>query len=137
MLKRQPHRPQFVGGLEAALLTPGMASRLKALIPESLFFAYDTPNDLEPLQVAGQMLIDAGFTKKGSTLHCYVLCGYKGDTFDKAQKRMGEAWNAGFMPFAMLYRDEKGKVTTSWKQFQRQWANPTITYCNCKKYFDR
>lgn len=136
MLKRQPYRPQFVGGLEAALLTQKMALRLREVKPESMFFAYDTPNDLEPLVEAGRLLFDAGFSKASHVLRCYVLCGYKGDTFDKAQKRMGEAWSAGFMPFAMLYRDNKGEVSQRWKHFQRQWANPVITYCNCKRYFD-
>ena len=135
MLARQPHRPQFTGGLEAALLTPAMAAQLKVLKPESLFFAYDTPNDLDPLVEAGRMLIDAGFTKASNTLRCYVLIGYRGDTFEKAQRRMGEVWQAGFMPFAMLYRDKDGRFDKAWKQFQRQWANPTITYCNCMKYF--
>ena len=136
MLKQQPHKPKFVGGLEAALLTPEMAIRLKALKPETLFFAYDTPNDLEPLREAGKMLFDAGLSKSSHNLRCYVLCGYKGDTFDKAQERMGEAWRAGFMPMAMLYRDFKGEYSTEWKRFQRQWANPIITYCNCKKFFN-
>lgn len=135
MLSRQPHRPQFVGGLEAALLTPTMASRLRSLHPDSLFFAYDTPNDLEPLVAAGKMLLGAGFTKASNDLRCYVLIGYRGDTFDKAQKRMGEAWRAGFMPFAMLYRDQKGDYDKTWRRFQREWANPTIVSCNCKKYF--
>lgn len=101
-----------------------------------MYFAYDTPNDLEPLVEAGKHLIDAGFTKASNVLKCYVLCGYKGDTFDKAQKRMGEAWQAGFMPMAMLYRDRKGEVSKDWKRFQVQWANPIITACNCHKYFD-
>lgn len=137
MLSRQPHHPQFTGGLEAALLTPDMASRLKELKPNSLFFAYDTPNDLEPLQNAGRMLLDAGFTKSSHVMRCYVLCGYNGDTFDKAQKRMGEAWRAGFSPMAMLFRDAKGDCSKEWKQFQREWANPTITYCNCVKHFGK
>lgn len=137
MLKRQPHRPQFTGGLEAALLTPAMAMRLHDVRPESLFFAYDTPNDLAPLVEAGKMLRTAGFTKASNNVRCYVLCGYKGDTFDKAQARMGKVWKAGFFPFAMLYRDKDGEVDTTWSQFQRQWANPKITYCNCVKYYGK
>lgn len=137
MLSRQPHRPQFTGGLEAALLTPTMAGRLRDLHPDSLFFAYDTPDDLEPLIAAGKMLQDAGFINKSNNLRCYVLIGYKKDTFEKAQKRMGDAWRAGFMPFAMLYRDKEGRYDKEWRRFQREWANPTITYCNCKKYFGK
>lgn len=137
MLARQPHKPQFTGGLEAALLTPTMAQRIHELHPQSLFFAYDTPNDLDPLVEAGKMLIEAGFTKSSNSMRCYVLCGYKGDTFEKAQTRMGEAWRAGFMPMAMLFRDLEGKYSTDWRRFQRQWANPTITICNCIKHFGR
>ncbi len=137
MLKRQPHRPKFTGGLESALMTPQLAARFKELHPESMFFAYDLPKELEPLIEAGKMLFDAGFTKSQNVLYCYVLCGFKGDTQEKAQKRMGEAWKAGFMPFAMLYRDNEGKVDKSWAQFQCQWANPIIRACNIKKYFGK
>lgn len=126
MLKCQPHRPQFVGGLEAKLLTRNMAERLKSLKPESLFFAYDTPDDLMPLRQAGMFLIDAGFTRGSHDLNCYVLCGYTGDTFEKAENRMWETWKAGFVPMAMLFRDQKGDYSNKWKQFQREWANPTI-----------
>lgn len=137
MLARQLHRPQFVGGLEAALLTPDMAARLRSLRPASLFFAYDTPNDLEPLVEAGKMLLDAGFSEASYVPRCYVLIGYWGDTFEKAQARMGEAWRAGFLPFAMLYRDRKGDYDKTWRRFQREWANHRIAACNCKKYFGK
>ena len=126
MLKRQPKRPQFTGGLEAKLLTQNMAFRLKELKPESLFFAYDTKSDYEPLVQAGAYLQNAGFSKTNHTLRCYVLCGYKGDTFDKAEKRMRDTWRAGFMPFSMLYKDDKGIVNAEWKKFNRGWANPFI-----------
>lgn len=135
MLRRQPHRSQFTGGLEAKLLTSTMAVRLKSLHPETMFFAYDTPDDMEPLQQAGRFLLDAGFTRESHTLRCYVLIGYKGDTFEKAEARMKQTYEAGFMPMAMLYRDFKGEYSREWKQFQRQWANPVITACNLKKVF--
>lgn len=137
MLARQPHRPQFVGGLEAALLTPAMAGRLRSIHPDSLFFAYDTPNDLDPLIAAGKMLLDAGFTKASNVLQCYVLMGYKGDTEEKALKRLGAAWKAGFFPMGMLYRDEQGKVPEEWKRFRWEWTCHATRYGNCKKYFDK
>jgi hypothetical protein len=127
MLKRQPHRPQFAGGLEAKLLTPGMAARLKDLRPATMFFAYDTPEDYEPLVCAGKYLRDAGFKKSSHQARCYVLIGYGDDTFEKAEKRLRQTWEAGFMPFAMLYRDETGVYDREWKRFQREWANPRIT----------
>jgi hypothetical protein len=126
MLKRQPYRPHFVGGLEAKLLTPQMAVKLRELKPRSMFFAYDTPDDYEPLLQAGEYLRAAGFSTASQVARCYVLIGYKGDTFEKAQRRLVETWRAGFFPLAMLYRSSKGEFEKSWKRFQREWANPTI-----------
>ncbi len=138
MLKRQPHRPQFVGGLESRLLTPVLAARLKKIKPETIFFAYDKPDELEPLVEAGRMLLDAGFTRASCVLRCYVLIGYdKHDSFDKCIKRFGEAYRAGFMPMAMLYRDEAGDFAKDWRAFQREWANPIITAANLSKHFGR
>ena len=42
---------------------------------------------------------------------------------DKAILRLQEA---GFMPYAMLYRDDAGKVDSEWKKFQREWLRPAI-----------
>jgi hypothetical protein len=132
MLKRQPKRPNFTGGLEAKLLTQEMAFRLKELKPESLFFAYDTPSNYDPLIQAGRYLQNAGFGKSSHTLRCYVLIGYETDTFEKAEKRMYQAWNAGFMPFSMLFRNDDGNPDPQWKKFHRQWANPFIIATNLK-----
>ena len=94
---------------------------------ERMYFAYDTNGDLEPLIIAGKLLQDGGISKTSHKARCYVLIGYPGDTFDHAEKRLRDAWKAGFFPFAMLYRDEKGEVQADWKQFQRLWARPQIT----------
>ncbi|MFA5240574.1 MAG: hypothetical protein WC476_12830, partial [Phycisphaerae bacterium] len=108
MLKSQ-RRIEFTGGLEAAKLKPWHVAALRELHPKQVFFAYDTPDDLEPLQMAGRMMIDGGFTTTSHALRCYVLCGYKGDTIDAARERMIEAMEAGFTPMAMLWRDDDGK----------------------------
>jgi hypothetical protein len=126
MLRRQPCRPRFAGGLEARLLTREMAVRLKALKPEVMFFAYDTPDDYEPLVEAGHCLREAGFSKEGQTARCYVLIGYRGDTFEKAERRLTDTWKAGFFPMAMLYRDYRGEYSSEWKRFQREWASHRI-----------
>lgn len=135
MLKNQLYHPLFTGGLEAKILTFQRAVELFELKPKRMYFAYDTPDDLGYLIVAGKMLREAGFKKQSNILSCYVLIGYKGDSEVKAVERLRQTFKAGFMPMAMLYRDEKGEQPQTWKHFQREWANPKITYCNCLKYF--
>jgi hypothetical protein len=127
MLKRQKMgRVQFTGGLEAARLKQWHVDELRKLKPKQMFFAYDTPDDLDPLREAGGMLLNSGFTTASHSLRAYVLCGYSGDSFDAAGKRMAETIAAGFMPMAMLYRDNKGNRDSEWMKWQRQWARPAI-----------
>lgn len=127
MLARQSRRPEFTGGLEAARLRPWHAAALRDLRPKQLFFAYDTPNDLEPLREAGRILLDAGFTTASHTLRAYVLCGFRGDSFDAAEARMSQTREAGFMPMAMLYRDHDGARDPEWMRWTRLWARPAIS----------
>jgi len=128
MLKRQAEKPVFTGGLEARLLQSWHVDLLREVKTKRMYFAYDTPDDYEPLVQAGKLLRDGGFTKASNTAKCYILIGYPGDTVEKAEKRLRDAWKAGFFPFAMLYRDGKGKVQQDWKQFQRLWVRPQIIY---------
>jgi len=130
MLKRQKHKPEFTGGLEAKRLKPWIAEELRALKPKQLFFAYDTPDDLEPLQEAGKMMLSAGFTEASHALRCYVLCGWPKDTIDRADKRMTQSVKAGFTPMAMLYRGNDGQTDKAWCKFQRRWARPAIIHSN-------
>ena len=126
MLKRQKHPIEFTGGLEAARLKPWMAEALKNLHPKQLFFAYDTTDDFDPLYEAGKLLLETGFTMASHALRAYVLCGFKGDSFDAAEKRMHQTLSAGFIPMAMLYRAQDGKTDPVWRIFQRLWARPAI-----------
>jgi len=134
MLKRQPSKPQFVGGLEFRLLTVDMAHKLKQLKPKTLFFAYDEPEDYESLIQAGKYLISAGFSKESHILNCYVLIGYPRDTFEAAEKRLINTIKSGFMPMAMLYRNNRGEYTKEWKEYQRLWANKIIVGAKMKQY---
>lgn len=131
MLKRQPERPQFTGGLEAARLQSWHVKLLWDTGVEQMFFAYDTPDDLEPLVQAGVMLRRADFTRRH--MRCYVLIGWPKDTMNAAEQRLVAAWDAGFLPMAMLWRNEKGEVSTDWQQFQRLWARPAIIRQRIKK----
>lgn len=127
MLKRQPEKAQFSGGLEAKLLKPWHVEYLSEIKPRSMYFAYDTPDDYEPLLAAGRMLQDAGFKPSNHQMYCYVLIGYPKDTFDKAEQRCTEVVRAGFLPYAMLWKNDKGEEDKKWRRFQREWSNFTIT----------
>lgn len=133
MLKKQKRRPEFTGGLEAARLTNKHVAMLWDLHPKQMFFAYDTPDDLEPLIEAGRKLRYADFTR--SHLRCYVLIGYPKDTIAKAKKRLLQTWKAGFLPMAMLWKNKNGDEDKDWRRFQRQWARPAIIRANIKKGF--
>lgn len=125
--KKKYRKPvEFTGGLEAARLKQWHVDALRELKPKQLFFAYDTPDDLEPLVEAGKMLRAAGFTSTSHCLRCYVLCGFRGDNLWKAEDRMNQAIDAGFMPMAMVYQPHDGIKGNGWDKWQRYWARPVI-----------
>lgn len=125
MLKRQSH-PADLRGLEAKALKDWHIDLLSDLRPAAAWFAYDTPDDWEPLWDAGQRLQAAGMSPE-KPLRAYVLIGQPGDTISKARDRLLETYRAGFWPFAMLWSDETGSYDYQWRGFQRQWARPAIT----------
>jgi hypothetical protein len=132
MLKKQKFPVEFTGGLEAARLKDWHVDLLADLKPKQMFFAYDTPDDYEPLVEAGEKLKKTALAG-GHRLRAYVLIGYPKDTFDLAEKRLKQTWAAGFLPMAMLWRNQDGKTNVNWKRFQRMWARPCITACLCKE----
>lgn len=134
MLKTQPP-PAFTGGLEAKILTEDRAEAIMALKPQRMFFAYDTPDDLEPLIDAGRTLQRVGLPQNSHRALCYVLCGYPKDTMEAAETRMWQTIEAGFMPFAMVYRDNLGKRNPAWITFQREWANHFIVGTKMNEYW--
>ena len=125
MLNNQRERIHITGGLEAARLLPWHVDLLWEIRPKQMFFAYDEPCDLEPLVEAGRLLRLADFTR--SHLRCYVLIGHPKDRIPEAEKRLVEAWKAGFMPFAMLWKNKKGETSKDWRKFQRLWSRPALT----------
>lgn len=128
MLAKQKERPRFTGGFEAKRLRPWMVDHLMKLKPKSVFFAYDEPSDYEPLVYASRLLCDAGILPHaGRSYWCYVLIGYRGDTFDAAEKRLNAVLRLNLMPMAMLFNKETHrKNNDGWIQFQRTWANHVI-----------
>lgn len=139
MLKSTPRPPkatiQLTGGLEAKILTDHHVSLLWDLRPTQMFFAYDTPDDLEPLRNAGSLLRYADFTRKH--LRCYVLIGYPKDTIQDAENRLLQTWAAGFMPMAMLWKNKSGDTDQEWGKFQRLWARPALTKIQVKQVYQQ
>ena len=126
MLKKQPKRPIFSGGLEAKLLKDWHCELLAEVKTQRAYFAYDTANDREPLFDAGKMLKRVNISVENRIAECYVLIGYRGDTFEKAETRLLDTIKAGFMPYAMLFKDDVGNTDKDWQKFQREWCRPTI-----------
>ena len=129
MLKEQPAR-EFTGGLEAKRLKPWHVGLLAWLKPKQLFFAYDTPDDYEPLVRAARLLWQAGFTPQSHCVRAYVLMGWprdgerEADTFIEALSRLRQVLALGIIPMAMLWRDESGRRDPEWIHFQKLWARP-------------
>lgn len=133
MLARQKRRVEFTGGFESARLRDWHVNLLAGLRPRpSVFFAYDTPDDYEPLRDAGKRMLAAGFTTASHNLRCYVLVGYPKDTMDAAEGRLRKSWRAGFLPMAMLWRNAGGDRLPEWRTFQRHWARPASIAAMCK-----
>lgn len=129
MLSYQPKRVQFTGGLEAARLHSWHVDLLASLHPlPAVFFAYDTPDDEEPLRVAARMMFDAGFSTASHRLRCYVLIGYPRDTMELAEQRLRTVVGIGLTPMAMLWRNQRGDTNEDWRRFQRQWVRPALIH---------
>jgi len=127
MLDKQKQRAAFIGGLEAATIKDWHIKGLREIKAKRLYFAYDTPDDLKPLQDAGQRLQDAGFVGL-TNLQAFVLIGYPKDTMEAAEKRCREVAAAGFLPYAMLYRNKKGEYNKAWRKFQYTWSFQPIVH---------
>lgn len=132
MLKKQKHRPIFTGGIEAKILKDWHVDLFKEVKAQRIYFAYDTPDDLEPLIRAATLFKNHEFGNN-RILACYVLVGYPNDSFENATKRLETVKNLGFCPMAMLYRDFKGQTSLEWRKFQRLWARPVIIWGNKKE----
>ncbi|NLV59165.1 MAG: hypothetical protein GXY67_10390 [Clostridiales bacterium] len=126
MLDRQPQRAIFTGGLEARILKPWHARRLREIKAKRMYFAYDTPDDYDPLVQAGKIMQQEGHRFASHSMACYCLIGHNGDTFDMAEKRLVDTVKAGYMPYAMLYRGPDGSKDPDWGRFQREWLRPEI-----------
>lgn len=127
MLNRQDRRDRngkrlgikLTGGLEALELKDWHVQLIDSLKPkpEILYFAYDTPDDYEPLRQAAYKMREIGFDNQ--RLGCYVLIGHPRDNLISAQKRLRQVVGLDIMPFAMLYVEKDLIVKPAWKDLQQ------------------
>lgn len=128
MLSHQKVRAKFTGGLEARRIMDWHIELLAALRPESVFLAYDTPDDWEPLAEVTPKLIAAGIAK-GHRLRCYVLIGFRDDSMAAAQGRLDATMRIGLAPMPMLYRAQDAvKHDPEWRRLARHYARSAIAY---------
>lgn len=127
MLKKQRlGRVQLTGGLEAARLRDWHVDLMLDVKPKQLFFAYDTPDDWEPLMIAAKKMRDAGLISASKRVRAYVLIGYPGDTLEKADERLNDTLRLGVVPMAMLWRSESGKTEAAWRKLRSLWMRPAM-----------
>ena len=124
MLEKHKGKVELTGGLEPARLKPWHLELMRRVKVQQFFLAYDTPDDLEPLKNAAQLIRDAGFDRH--KFRTYTLIGWPKDTFEEAEKRMLEVVGLGSYPMAMLWKNERGETNTEWRRFSRNWARPAI-----------
>jgi hypothetical protein len=119
MLLRQSEKARFTGGFEATRFTEWHRDWMIKLKPMTILFAYDSPEDYEPLRNAAKLCEPL----KSHSVRAYVLIGYPKDTIENAEKRLQQMIDLGIMPHAMLYNRRPEK---EWRRFQREWANSII-----------
>jgi hypothetical protein len=131
MLKQQNKPAKFSGGFEAAALQDWHIQLLESIKIDQMFFAYDTPNDYEPLVIASKKFKETRFDRHH--LRVYCLIGYPNDTLEKAEKRLADCVKLNFFPMAMLYRNKNYKNSEDWKRLQYECVKPNIVYAKFKQ----
>lgn len=116
------------GGVEAKLLRPWHVELFEKAKVQEAFFAYDTPDDWEPL-VEAVRILKASVWYRPHKCRCYCLIGHPRDTVENAEKRLTDVLKLGYLPYAMLWRDLEGKSAKKdpvWAKLQREWLRPAI-----------
>ncbi|MDR0653433.1 MAG: hypothetical protein LBG12_09035 [Synergistaceae bacterium] len=115
--KKLGHRTFFTCGLEAARMRMWHIELLKKLRPKEIFFGCDDDEKFYHLGEAVKLFKEADYFSH-NTLRAYVLAGYRGDTFEDAERRLRRVKDLGVCPMAMLYRDMSGAII----QPEKDWT---------------
>lgn len=121
MLGRQRRGVVFSGGLDTKLLRPWHAELLGTIRVREIWVSCDTRRHLAFLKRAGGLL--AGLPPKKR--RCYALIGYGSEEVGEAEARLRAIYEAGFLPFAQLYRNGQPKAwSAEWRALARKWSRP-------------
>lgn len=120
MLRRQRCAAIFGGGLDLRLLEPWHVGLLSTIRVAAVWVACDSPKALRLLNRARTLLADLPIKKR----RCYVLIGFEEGIAD-AERRLQAVYEAGFLPFAQLYRNGTRKAwPLEWRALARKWSRP-------------
>ncbi len=123
MLRRQKEPIKLSGGFDAEILQPWHIDLLKTIRLKYVWFACDYPGSLKNIERVSDLMADFSREKK----RCYVLIGFKDENPKKAEKRLEQVYNLGFLPMAMLYQapfTAKNRYAKEWHDLQRKWSRP-------------
>ena len=133
MLRRQKERIYFTGGMEAKRLQLWHVELFKSVRPKEIFFAYDTPDDWEPLAEACRMFFHARYGSR-NIVRSYVLVGYPGDTIKDADWRCRRVQALSVTPMAMPYQNPQWTLEQveeqrrKWRKFTSAWSRPAAIW---------
>jgi len=119
-------RINFSGGLDSRLIKDWHIEALRDLSIHQLWLSFDDESREKYLIKAVEKL--RKYFRRNQ-LRCYVLIGFRGDSLNAAKGRLSFIYNLGLLPFAMLYRNQRGEYPSperEWRRFQRKWCRPAI-----------
>lgn len=132
MLRRQPHPIKLSGGLDAEMLQPWHVDLLKTIRLKFAWFACDYPGAIQNIERVADLMSDFSQEKK----RCYVLVGFNGESPAQAEKRLKAVYKLGFLPLAMLYRNDgthKEFIPADWLKVRRTWSLPAAYKAEMRK----
>lgn len=140
MLRTQK-RIRFTGGLDVRRLKDWHMAKFRTIAPSAireLWFAADEEGRMPALRDARQKFrpMLENYSDNGRRkMRCYVLIGFGDEAISQAKRRLQNVWEAGFLPFAQIYRPPEGKdhrEDADWRALQREWSRPAAMYANHK-----
>lgn len=137
MLGQQPHLPVLSGGPEAKRLRPWHVDLIRRANVRACTSRMIRPTIWNRLSKPGNSCVNGGISAASHRACCYVLIGYPSDTMTKAEARLIETIQAGFMPYAMLFRGFDGQTDPEWRRFQREWVRPQYVGAKMREYANR